>query len=438
VILQVYRGAVLAALTMALTIAPLHAQRTTEAETAARSMLEQRVPAFDATQRLVTDYRLSVEQSAGILTRVGFVRSHVAVAAARTLLRDPALAVSSLRAVGYSAVEVTEALLSTGGLLNMSCIDPNGYPAVCGPSGGTVATAMGNLSVAPDSVAYTDSVLTLEGSNIPALFVLIGSVYLTQIEATSQRVRVRLPSTPLSGPLVVRRASDGIKGVLRELYTVIQSPVALNTDLLLEAAVAGAGEEVWNWIAGAAVPEGSCTVNGALAQGAPGSLRSAGSHQGRIRTRLLAAGAPVRLAEGWDRAFQGAWGAYTGLIAIPGLPWYPTFALYAGESAPATANTPTPLGALLSAGALQMSAPHMVPRIVFEVGDVALTDAAKPAIDAFADVIAARFAKWLAFTPVSQVMGSGPVPVRDMGLPVPAGPVVGQCEGTNVLPLASF
>lgn len=437
-ILQAYRGAVLAALTMALAVAPLHGQRTTDPETAARGMLEQRVSAFDATQRLVTDYRLSVEQSAGILTRVGFVRSQVATAAARMLQREPALAVSSLRAVGYSAVEVREALLGTGGLLNMSCIDPNGYPAVCGPSGGDVATAMGNLTVAPDSVAYTDSVLTLEGSNIPALFVLIGSVYLTEIDATSQRVRVRLPPMPLSGPLVLRRASDGEKGVLRELYTVVPAPVALNTDLLLQEAVAGAGEEVWNWIAGAAVPAAMCKVNGALARGGPGSLQSAGSYQGRIRTRLLAAGAPARLAEGWDRAFRGAWGDYAGGIAIPDLPWYPTFALYPGTSAPATANTPTPLGALLSAGAVQMAAQAMVPRIVLEVDDVALTDAAKPAIDAFADVIAARFAKWLAFTMVSQIMGSGPVPVRDMGLPVPAGPVLGQCEGMNVLPLASF
>lgn len=437
-ILQTYPGAVLAALTMALTVAPLHAQRTTDPETAARSLLEQRVSAFDATQKLVTDYRLSVEQSAGVLTRVGFVRSQVAIATARTLLREPALAVSSLRAVGYSAVEVREALLSTGGLLNMSCIDPNGYPAVCGPSGGDVATAMGNLTVTPDSVAYTDSVLTLEGSNIPALFVLIGTAELPQIEATSQRVRVRLPSTPLSGPLVLRRASDGVKGVLREHYTVLQAPVALNTNLLLQEAVAGAREEVWHWIAGAAVQAGACTVNGALANGVLGAFRSTNSHQGTIRTRLLAAGAPARLAHGWDRAFEGAWGDYTGGILIPAIPWYPTFALYPGESAPATANMPTPLAGLFSAGAVKMSAQSMVPRIVIEVGDVALTDDAKPAIDAFADVIAARFATWLATTAVSQVMGSGPVPVRDMSMRVPAGPVVGQCEGTNVLPLASF
>jgi hypothetical protein len=437
-ILQAYRGAVLAALAMALIVAPLHAQRTTDPETAARSMLEQRISAYDATQKLVTDYRLNVEQSAGILTRVGFVRSHVAIATVRTLRREPALAVSSLRAVGYSAVEVKEALLSTGGLLDMSCIDPDGYPAVCGPSGGDVASAMGNLTVTPESVAYTDSVLTLEGSNIPALYVLIGSVYLTPIDATSQRVRVRLPSMPRAGPLVVQRASDGIKGVLRELYTVLQSPVALNTDLLLQEAVAGAGEEVWNWIAGAAVPAAMCRVYGALARGGPGSLQSAGSYQGRVRTRLLAAGAPARLAEGWDRAFQGAWGEYVGGIAIPDLPWYPTFALYPGTSAPATANTPTPLGALLSAGTVQMAAQHMAPRIVIEVDDVALTDAAKPAIDAFAEVIAARFAQWLTFTMVAQVMGSGPVPVLDMAMPVPAGPVQGQCEGTNVLPLASF
>jgi hypothetical protein len=284
-ILQAWRVAVLAALTTALTVAPLHAQRTTDPETAARGMLEQRVSAFDATQRLITDYRLSIEQSAGILTRVGFVRSQIATATVRTLQREPALAVSTLRAVGYSAVEVREALLSMNGLLNMSCIDPDGYPAVCGPSGGDVATAMGNLTVTPDSVAYTDSVLTLEGSNIPTLFVLIGTAQLPYIEATSQRVRVRLPSTPLSGPLVLRRASDGVTGVLRQLYTVLQAPVALNTNLLLEEAVAGAGEEVWNWIAGAAVPPAMCKVIGALAHGGPGSLRSASSYQGRIRTR---------------------------------------------------------------------------------------------------------------------------------------------------------
>jgi hypothetical protein len=419
------RVPVMVAVTMALIVAPLHAQRTTDAETAARGMLEQRVSALDATRLLVTDYRLSVEQSAGLLTRVGFARSQVASATARTLQHEPVTAVSSLKAVGYSAVEVREALLGTGGLLNMSCIDPGGYPTVCGPSGGDVATAMGSLTVAPDGEAYTDSVLTLEGSNIPALSVLLGGSVLHQLEATTQRVRVRLPAAPMIGSLVLRRA-DGVEGVLRDQYTVLVAPATINWALLQEEALGGAADEVNNWIQGAEVPAGACTVGGASAVGGAGALRSTRAFNDQIRTRLLATGAPTAVADGWNRAFQGAWSAWAGGITIPGLPLYPTFAAMPEGAAPATASVPTMLGAFVSLRPAEMTAGSLAVRLIKELGAAAETTEAQLAIAGFTAILSARFISWLSVTPVTNVMGSGKV----VGL---SGPVTGSCQGTGVL-----
>ena len=136
----------------------------------------------------------------------------------------------------------------------------------------------------------------------------------------------------------------------------------------------------------------------------------------------------------WERKMSSAvasaagtaWDAYQGSVAVPGLPWYPTFAAVPAPIAPPTPNIPMPLASLK-----QMSGSSIA--LMIQEGIKA-----KGAKVAHAEVIAevigavlkAAIPMWLTSVMVQNVLGKGPVPTFAPPY-VPVGPVVNG----DVLPL---
>ncbi|MEZ4417957.1 MAG: hypothetical protein R3E10_19540 [Gemmatimonadota bacterium] len=430
----------LAGLVWVAAAAPLVAQRGPDMEQIVRQLLAQKLSADAAARTLVSEYRQTPEQAVHAMVRGGFAKRPTAVAALRSLEMKPTDAVQTFKAVGYSAGEVQDVLAETGRLVELSCIDRDGYPAPCGNPGGSAATAMGAVAVTPASQSYTDSIVTLESSNIPQVQVLLAGQPLPILEMTSTRVRARLPSSPVTAALSLRRVSDGVEGVVVPLYTVSQWEAPLNWVLLATEALSGAVEDAQYWISGARIEVPTCIVNGPIAVAGPGVLRSSTGFQGRVRQRLEAAGAPATLAQAWDGAFRNAWHAWASQTTIPGLPWYPDFALYPGDQAPPTANVPTPVSALISAGTIEMQQEPLKVRLQQALGAVSKTQEAEGPLTLFAGGLGARFLAWSTKALVLNVLGSGPVPSRS-GAPgaVPVGPVQsGMCSGQNVIPAFPF
>ncbi len=117
-----------------------------------------------------------------------------------------------------------------------------------------------------------------------------------------------------------------------------------------------------------------------------------------------------------------AWLSYTATIKIPGLPFYPMFAMFPSPMAPPTPNIPFPVIALTQVTA------SLTPPLLKQQMVAMLADPAAPfhgqLFEAVIDAFDKMFKVWQASTMVTNVLGSGPVPT--FAPPVaPAGPVVG-------------
>jgi hypothetical protein len=297
---------------------------------------------------------------------------------------------------------------------------------------------MGQLTISPQLESFTDSILTISGTNIPSVEIYLAGVRLTAIEGTSDRVRVRLPAAPVTGALVIRRLSDGEEGVLQPTYVVNAAPLNLNWAAITGEAIDAAVLDIGGWLQGARIAAGTCVVTGAIALAGPGVIESVNDFAGNIRSSLLARGAPPAMAEGWDRGFRLAWEEWAAGTTIPGLPWYAVFAAYPGPSAPPMPNPPTPVGALVSAGLAGMMAQPLKARILVEIGDQKYPPALESAVEIFATVIGTRFVAWLTKAMVTNVAGSGPVPSFNPEAGVVAGPVQGSCSGVDILQSTGF
>ena len=437
---HVHPGLVALTLSFLGAVSPLTAQRRPDMDAIVRSMLDERVSADAAGRSLVTEYRQTPDQTVRVMVRGGFSKRSVAVTAIRSLGMKPTDAVQTFKAIGYSPREVEDALAEAGTLVEMSCIDPDGYPALCGNPGGGAGSAMGAVTVIPATESFADSILVLESVNIPEVQVFLAGQALQVLEKTSTRVRVRLPSSPVSGVLTLRRLSDGVEGVLVDPYTVKKYNPPFNWAQFATVALEGAIEDAQNWIAGARIALPSCQVSGPLAAAGPGVLKTSTGFQNLVQSRLEAAGAPTQIAQAWDKAFRDAWQAWASRTTIPGLPWYPALAMFPGDEAPPIPNVPTPVSSLLSDGTPEMGANRIAGRVRDALGVVAKDDDASAAIGTFAGVLSAHFIAWSAKALILNVMGGGPVPVRKAtNGALPSGPVVGgTCSGENVLTPIQF
>lgn len=161
------------------------------------------------------------------------------------------------------------------------------------------------------------------------------------------------------------------------------------------------------------------TINGPVASGG----RVVGPDLGgAIHDALTAAGMPGSLASGFGHAVDDIWKAWTDTIRVPGLPWYPAFAVFPGPQAPPTPNVPTPLASLAQdPGKLAPAA--LASRIKANIG-VARDWPGAGGIDGYANWFSASVLAWIPMCQITNVMGKGPIPTFAPPY-VPVGPVVG-------------
>jgi len=138
--------------------------------------------------------------------------------------------------------------------------------------------------------------------------------------------------------------------------------------------------------------------------------------------------APTTGALGWALQYSAAiatgvdvrWNEFQRSFSIPGLPWYPAFAMIPSPVAPPTPNVPTPLVACSNN--------------FFMIESVMIRDTIKqklgapgPFSDQLFEAIAAGFSQavrlWFPIQMITQVKGTGSVPTFAPPF-VPAGPVI--------------
>ncbi len=117
-----------------------------------------------------------------------------------------------------------------------------------------------------------------------------------------------------------------------------------------------------------------------------------------------------------------AWMSYTATIKIPGLPFYPVFAVCPSPVAPPTPNVPFPVAALTQVTA------SITPGVMKTQMVAQLADPQAPyhqeLFQSICDAFDQMFKLWQASTMVTNVLGTGPVPSMTLPVPVP-GPVTG-------------
>jgi hypothetical protein len=435
-----WTGMVTVALALAVIGGPVKAQAPADPHTVVQALKSEGATATRVAQELRRTFSHDAAASTRALHRGGYAALATAAALKDEFRVSGVVAYYTMRDNGYASMDVLDAIKRNGIRVRLDCIEPRGTPVPCGPFGGDQEQpAMSQVTWTPQSQGYTDSILTISGSGIPQVDILIASVVLAPIQNTSTIVRVRLPSSPITGPLIMRRKSDGVMGELVPVFKVEVPPAPtvtaanLNWTLIQQRAIDGAVEDARQWLSGARIVESKCVVNAALAVGSPGVLSSATGFKGSLRSYLLQAGAPAAMATAWENAFQEAWMEWAKNVTIPSLPFYPAFLAYPAAQTAPMPNTPTPLISLVSTGVLAMEPAALAQRVRTKVGSSVTSGAGSQAVDGFSVAMAARFAKFLHTSQVMMVMGSGPVPAYNPPT-VPAAPVVGgKCSGENSL-----
>jgi hypothetical protein len=285
----------------------------------AQSLFDLRTPATSVAGTLKRDHSRTIAQTTTILRTVGYDARAVVPALRAEFTSSLSTIYGSMRGAGFAARTVSDAFAANG--FTLDCIDPQGNPVPCGNFGGTADSPVtGQLALVPATEGQTNGNLSITGSNIPPIFVRLGSTTLTEVNSSSSAVIVRLPSSPMTAHLTMIRKSDTVSGILKKDYRVVSPPLPWVS--FVEPAIDGAVAEMRGWLQGARITAG-CTVNGALANAVTGAFTSSTGFKGEVRTRLAAAGAPSAVADAWDMAFRAAFSGWATLVTIPALPLFP-------------------------------------------------------------------------------------------------------------------
>jgi hypothetical protein len=425
---RVIMGGVVAGL-LAVT-AQAAAAQSTAAVRAARTMFQSGASATMTATELHRAHGQALTEAVAAMKSAGYAAAPVAGAAKAVYAATATPIFNALRQAGYPTNTIPGAMGQVG--IALDCFSDQGEPVPCASFGGVYDTpAMGQVAWSPKGGGFVDSLLTITASALPPVDVRLGSATLAHVSYTAQRIVVRLPSSPTSGPLTLRRQSDRVEGRLETNYQVTKPVIYFSWNAIVSAASAAAAQEAKAWLDGAYLT--GCTVQGALANAPAGSFRSSAPFQNRISAAMKEAGASALMADAWQSAVRTAWDQWANGVTVSGHPWYPGFAAYPAANAPPTINVPSPLGSLLSIGTPSLGVTALAARIeTLTYGTNPVPDQDKVAIGQFAALFAARFAAIQAALVVN-VKGSGPVPSVASGGAV-AGPVVnGTCGGTNVL-----
>jgi hypothetical protein len=138
--------------------------------------------------------------------------------------------------------------------------------------------------------------------------------------------------------------------------------------------------------------------------------------------------APMTGALNWAQQYSAAiaagiqdkWRNFQQSFSVPGLPWYPSFAMLPSPVAPPTPNIPTPLIAC-------SCNPFAIEPAIVSISIKQRLGAPGPFSDQLFDSIAAGFSQtvklWMQMQMITQVKGTGTVPTFAPPF-VPAGPVI--------------
>lgn len=419
----------LAALGTVVAAAPARAQ-SRDPVADAQALFDSRQSASTTASMLKRDHARTVDQTTTILRTVGFAATNI-VAALRTTYAASASAIyDALKRSGLDARTVSDAFGANG--ITLDCFDIQGTPVPCGGFGGTPDAAVtGQVSWNPQAQGNTGDKLYVQASNLPPVFVRIGSVTLTEESASASSVVVRLPSAPITGDLKLIRKSDGVVGLLQKDYRVVTAPLPWAS--YAAAASAGAILDMKQWMGGARIASG-CTVNAPFATAAVGSFSSATGLAGAVKAKLLAAGASTTLADAWDSAFRTAFLNYTSLVTIPSLPIFPGLVMVNAPQAAPVSATAVPMAGLVSLGAISMQPATLSAAVSAAISSASPNDAERAAaVSSFANTVGGRFNLMLAKSLLHNLTGGGPVPSYNPPS-APAGAVTGgTCTGTSVV-----
>ena len=167
------------------------------------------------------------------------------------------------------------------------------------------------------------------------------------------------------------------------------------------------------------------TINGITAIGSPGCLDGPelSSFDKKIpalkRLRALKNDLAYAVLNGASANFK----LWQDAVTVPGLPWYPSFAVIPGPVAPPTPNIPFPVIACASSQLAKI----LIPSAIENTIQSHLSDTLKKAVDdTFLNSLALKlslyFSKWVVSQLVQNVIGTGPVPTFAPPY-VPNGPV---------------
>jgi hypothetical protein len=208
--------------------------------------------------------------------------------------------------------------------------------------------------------------------------------------------------------LLVDKQPDGGKQVV-----VSDWPTWIN------GAKRGIEEGVPTWVQGLKLH--GVVINGPIASG--GHLVATNVLKPLIVNRMLEAGAPQSIVDGFMGAVTEAWQAWMASVSVPFLPWYPAFAVVPAPYAPPCPNFPMPL-ITLAQNPMPLLPETLAAAIKGRIGEAANLPGGVDAINEFCRWLNIGFVKWLPMAQVMFVMGQGPVPTFAPPT-VPVGPVVG-------------
>jgi len=117
-----------------------------------------------------------------------------------------------------------------------------------------------------------------------------------------------------------------------------------------------------------------------------------------------------------------AWLSFTATVKVPGMPWYPMFAVCPSPVAPPTPNIPCPFAALTQVP-VSISTNVLKMQMVGQLGDPQ-APFHQELFESIANAFEQTYNTWKATTMVTNVLGTGPVPTFAPPY-VPMGPVVG-------------
>jgi hypothetical protein len=166
------------------------------------------------------------------------------------------------------------------------------------------------------------------------------------------------------------------------------------------------------------------SVLGAVAIAGPGTLRSPVAFDRTARAVMLKSRVPPAIADAVAGAVWSGWKEWADAVTVPGLPWYPAFALWPMPVAPPTPNVPMPLCLCVSGRLDAMSPRNLMTDIEARIGPGAMTEGVREGIDDIARDIHAAFATWIGQALVTLAFGAGSAPVAPPF--VPAQPVHGR------------